>query len=358
MTLAVPNPSTAAAGAKQTATTWNTDVRDAVLYLLQLQGGLGRRNFLKNSDFALWQRGTSFAIAASTKTYTADRWVAYRTATGSTVSRQAGPPGQAYALRYQRNSGDTSTAAMRLIQALPTENSLGMAGKSCSVRVGLAAGANFSAAGSTVNVIVTYGTGTDQSPEAAWTGSTDALTASQVITTTATEYTFDNIVIPTNATQVKVEVNWTPVGTAGANDWVQPHGLQISVGSMAGFEQIPPEQNKAECHPFYQQIGPYGATAQYVTAGMCTSTTGAILVLNYPTKRTSPTITFSAINDFAVMSSSGSSVNSTNIYTSVTSPDAARLVAITASGLSAGNATLLTTAQDPTNAAIYIDAEL
>lgn len=266
MVLPVPNPSTAAAGSKQSATVWNSDVRDAILYLLALQGGLGRRNYLKNALMDLWQRGTSFTVAASTKTYVADRWTVYRTATGSTASQVAGPPGQAYGLKYQRNAGDTSTAPMRVIQALPTANSLGLAGKSCSLRVALAAGAQFSPAGSSVSVLVTYGTGTDQSPEAAWTGSTDALSATQVVTTTATEYVFDNIAIPTAATQVKVEIAWTPVGTAGANDYLQINAGQLSVGSMAGFEQIPPEQNLTECQTFYRPIGNNEVSVVYNSA--------------------------------------------------------------------------------------------
>ena len=43
---------------------------------------------------------------------------------------------------------------------------------------------------------VTYRTGTDQSPEASWTGTTDALSTTQAITTTATDYTFQDIYDP------------------------------------------------------------------------------------------------------------------------------------------------------------------
>ena len=287
MTLAVPNPSTAAAGAKQTATTWNKDVRDAVNYLLALQGGLGRRNFLKNPRMDLWQRGTSFAIPASTKTYTADRWVAYRAATGSTVSRQTGPTGQSYGLRYQRDPGNTSTATMRILQALPTANSLPMAGQVVSLRINLAAGANFSPAGGTVSLIVTTGTGTDQDPVTTWTGTADALSITQAVTTGSTDYVFDNVIIPANTNQVKVEASWVPVGTAGANDWCQLNGVQVSAGSMAGFEQIPPEQNLAECQAFYRIVDDGELAVYYNSAssvmGWCRFD---------PTMRTTPTVTY------------------------------------------------------------------
>ncbi len=356
MTLAVPNPSTAAAGAKQTATTWNKDVRDAVNYLLALQGGLGRRNFLKNPRMDLWQRGTSFAIPASTKTYTADRWVAYRAATGSTVSRQTGPTGQSYGLRYQRDPGNTSTATMRIIQALPTANSLPMAGQAVSLRINLAAGANFSPAGGTVSLIVTTGTGTDQDPVTTWTGTALALNITQAVTTGSTDYVFDNVIIPANTNQVKVEASWIPVGTAGGNDWCQINGVQVSAGSMAGFEQIPPEQNLAECLPFYQQLGPYGATRTMGPIGQGTSGNRALFMYPLPVRmRTTPTITFSAANDFSV---NGSLTTTAMASDASTSDSIAAILATTASGITATSAYYINNTADTTNAAIYFNAEL
>lgn len=363
MTLAVPNPSTAAAGAKQTATTWNKDVRDAVNYLLALQGGVGRRNVLTNSHMSVWQRGTSFAIASSTKTYTADRWVAYRTATGSTVSRQAGPTGQSYGLRYQRDSGNTSLSPMQIIQAATTENSLKLAGQAVSVRLNLQAGANFSAAGSLVTVLLTYGTGTNQSPEATWTGTLDALNVTQAITTTATDYTFDNIVIPTTATQVKLSVSYTPVGTAGANDWVQLNGAQVTVGSAAGFERLPVEATLAECSSFYQAIGPYAGAYAVFANGSNQSAVASDFVIPLPVPmRVAPTVTFSATNHFTVAQGGVVHRTSTNMQ-NITGVDGAHTtralsVRATTAGVTTGYACKLTNEADTTNAAIYAESEL
>lgn len=358
MVLPVPNPSTAAAGAKQLASVWNSDVRDSVLYLLGLQGGVGRRNLLTNSHMDVWQRGTSFTVASSTKTYTADRWAVYRAATGSTASQQAGPTGQSYGLRYQRDSGDTSTAAMRMIQASTTANSLKLAGQSVSVRINLQAGASFSAAGSLVTVALTYGTGTDQSPEATWTGTTDALSATQAITTTATDYTFDGIVIPSSATQVKLTVSYTPVGTASANDWVQLNGAQVTVGSAVGFERLPVQTTLAECFDYYEQLGPYDSANTYIAPGQCTSTSAAVIIINYQSKRTgSPTVTFSTASGFALLRANGSGVAGTGMATTATARSLARIVCSGASGLVAGDATVLWTNVGTTNA-IYIDSEL
>lgn len=363
MVLPVPNPSTAAAGAKQLASVWNSDVRDSVLYLLGLQGGVGRRNLLTNSHMDVWQRGTSFTVASSTKTYTADRWAVYRAATGSTASQQSGPTGQSYGLRYQRDSGDTSTAAMRMIQASTTANSLKLAGQSVSVRINLQAGASFSAAGSLVTVALTYGTGTDQSPEATWTGTTDALSATQAITTTATDYTFDGIVIPSSATQVKLEISWTPVGTASANDWVQLNGAQVTVGSAVGFERLPVQTTLAECLGYYQAIGPYAGANAVFANGSNQSAVVSDFVIPLPVPmRVAPTVTFSATNDFTVIQGGVVHRTSTNMQ-NIAGVDGAHTtralsVRATTAGVTTGYACKLTNEADTTNAAIYADSEL
>ena len=49
----------------------------------------GAKNRVLNSNFSVWQRGTSFSIALNTITYTSDRWSFYRNATGATITRQA-----------------------------------------------------------------------------------------------------------------------------------------------------------------------------------------------------------------------------------------------------------------------------
>lgn len=264
--LPTPDPITVAAGSKILASDWNADVRDAILYLLGLQGGVGRRNILTNSHMDIWQRGTSFAIAASTKTYTADRWAAYRTATGSTVSRQAGPTGQSYGLRYQRDPGNTSTADMSIMQAATTADSMKLAGRLASLKLNLAAGANFSAASALVTVRLVTGTGTDQSPEATWTGTADALNTTQAITTTPTDYTFDSITIPANATQIKLVVSYTPVGTAGANDWMQLAAGQVSAGSASGYERLPVTATLAECRNYFRIVDDGEVSVAYNSA--------------------------------------------------------------------------------------------
>ena len=254
MTLAVPNPVTVTAGSSILASDWNRDVRDAVNYLLSLQGGVGRRNRLLNSHMDIWQRGTSFTVASTTYTYTADRWAAYRADTGLVVSRQASSnTGQSYGLRAQRTAATSSVVECSLVQPAASDEAIKLAGQTCSLRLNLFCGANFSPTSDTVTVRVEYGTGTDENPVSGFTGTTDALTTTQAVTTTATDYTFDGIEIPASATQVAVWVQWTPVGTAGTNDWVQLNAAQLTAGSAAGFERLSQAQTLTDCQRYYYE---------------------------------------------------------------------------------------------------------
>lgn len=61
------------------------------------------KNKILNSDFSIWQRGTSISVPNSTNTYGPDRFVAYCTysAGSSTVSQQTFTPGTAPVSGYE-----------------------------------------------------------------------------------------------------------------------------------------------------------------------------------------------------------------------------------------------------------------
>lgn len=270
--VSVPSPSTAAAGAKILAATWNTDVRDAVQYFLDNIGGYGdSRNVIVNPYGSIWQGPTSLAITSSaTPQYHADQWCTRRSgATGCTVSRRTGPTGQPYSIRIQRDSGNSSTTAIETMQPLETLASIPLAGLSCQLRLRMKSGGNFSASGSLVTVEVTYGTGTDQAPPASgWTGTGSALSTTQALTTTMTDFTFNSIAIPSNASQVQVLVKYTPVGTASTNDWFEIAGCQLTSGQAPGWERRAHAQELIMCQRFYQ-VGQNYFGGYVVTGGGC-----------------------------------------------------------------------------------------
>ena len=194
-------------------------------------------NPIINSAMQVWQRGTSFAIASSTATYTADRWCVQRNATGSTISRQAtgdttNLPFIQYGLRIQRDSGNTSTQLIAASQSFESVNSIPFAGKTITVSFYAKAGANYSSASSVFKMQIYSGTGTDQNVLSGLTGSALVIDGSATLTTTYQRFTFTGTVAAT-ATQLAIYSFYTPVGTAGANDWAEITGVQIDIGSVA-----------------------------------------------------------------------------------------------------------------------------
>ena len=114
------------------------------------------KNGVLNSNFSIWQRGTSIAGSAASYLYTADRWQT-EASTSITVSRQATAdttnlPFIQYCARAQRNSGSTATAGVMLSQSLETVNSIPFAGKTVTLSFYARRGANYSSTSNLLNV--------------------------------------------------------------------------------------------------------------------------------------------------------------------------------------------------------------
>lgn len=229
-----------------------------------LPAGLGFRNVLINGDFKVWQRTTSSAItAASTTSYYADRWACYKSASGGTISRQtAGLEGFQYCARLQRDSGQTAVGSLNIYQSIETVNSIPLAGKTVTISLWARAGANFS--GSSMNVGINTGTGTDQNIYTGYTGNISQLNAYQTITTTWTRYSFSTV-LSASATEVGVFVAFIPTGTAGANDYIEITGVQLEQNYQpTPFEQRPIGVELALCQRYYEKSN-----------GICQVTSGA-----------------------------------------------------------------------------------
>ena len=195
-------------------------------------------NPVLNSAMQVWQRGTSFSIAASAPyTYTADRWCMTSSANqATTISRQAtgdttNLPNIQYAMRFQRNSGQTGVAALYNFSSFESVNSIPFAGKTVTMSFYARAGANYSATSSVLGVGLNTGTGTDQA-FFSMTGATNAILSNATLTTTWQRFTFSGTVAAT-VTQMAPYFIFTPTGTAGANDYYEITGVQIDIGSVA-----------------------------------------------------------------------------------------------------------------------------
>jgi len=192
------------------------------------------KNAVINGGMDIWQRGTS--ITTGNYVYTADRWQTWNN-TVYTVSRQAtgdttNLPNIQYNLRFQRNSGSTSTTPTYLAQTLETSNSIPYAGKAITFSFYARKGANYSGASSTIPFQVRQGTGTDQNVIAGMTGVSDVINSSATLTTTWQRFTY-TATVSSSATQLGFFFIMTGVGTAGANDYFDITGVQLELGSTA-----------------------------------------------------------------------------------------------------------------------------
>ena len=202
---------------------------------LRYTAGTVQSNPVLNSAFQIWQRGTSFTGASPY--YCADRWTGARggAVAGATWSRQVtgdttNLPNIQYCIRISRTAGNTSTAILQTTQSFETINSIPFAGKTVTLSYYARKGANYS--GGTLAASILTGTGTDENALFGYTGSAVPVSTGSTLTTTWQRFTISGT-IATTATEMAVDFQWTPTGTAGAADYVDITGVQIDIGSVA-----------------------------------------------------------------------------------------------------------------------------
>ena len=193
-----------------------------------------------NSAFDVWQRGTSGADYPTGSGYVADRWQGIRggAVAGMTMSRQAAQntalPNVQYAMRMQRNSGNTSTQDIRIFYSAETADSIPFAGQVITFSYYVRKGANYS--GGDVTGTIYSGTGTDQNLGiSGFTGTTGVIAVTRTSATLTTDWTRvqGTATVAATATQLGLLLAYTPTGTAGANDWIEITGIQLEVGAIA-----------------------------------------------------------------------------------------------------------------------------
>lgn len=262
----------------------------------------GMRNALINGDFKVWQRGTTTTGYA----YSADRWLAYQSASVNTISRQSTSlNGFGYCARIQRNSGATSTGVSYLVQAVESINGYQFQGKTATLSYYARAGANFSATSSVMFANIEISTGTDQNYIAAWAGGT-TVAGPKVLTTSWQLFTVTGS-IPANTNQVAASFYYTPTGTAGANDYFEITGVQLEVGSQpTPFEQRPVGTEVALCQRYYYSSGYVWGGNISGFIGNSSNQFGENFNFAYPvTMRVTPTLTntFTSNDNASLLSS-------------------------------------------------------
>lgn len=241
------------------------------------------RNQLINGGMEIWQRGTSGLPSATGAAvgYMADRWQTYRTgyATGCTGSQQTGPTGSRYALRVQRDSGNTSTVAIQTYQTLETAQTLNMAGDQITFSAWVRKGADFTGS---ITMRILYGTGTDQRVTTPFTGNTTLVSQTKTLTTGWVQYSVTGT-LPSTATELAVGFQYVPTAaTAGANDYFEFSLAQLEIGAVPTPFQSNGGSVAAElaaCQRYYQRLGQVNGNALAIGAGSGTTTTNFVVPL-------------------------------------------------------------------------------
>jgi hypothetical protein len=263
---------------------------------LRYQSGYNGNGII-NGGMDIWQRGTSIANTA-TYAYAQDR---YRmgASTAQTTTRQAvndttNLPTIQYCARVQRNSGSTSTTDLAIAYSAESADSYRFAGQTVTLSFYARAGANYSAASSAFRAVVQTGTGTDQNILSGYTGSATIINGVATLTTTWQRFTFTATVAAT-ATEIGHSLYYTPVGTAGANDYAEVTGVQLELGSVATtFKRSNGaggtiQGELAACQRYYYNFA--NGTDKPIGVGFYNTATNAQCVFKLPvTMRTNPTL--------------------------------------------------------------------
>ena len=266
--------------------------------------GTGRKNYIINGNFDIWQRGTSFTATG----YTADRWYAIASGTGTTtISQQSFTLGQTdvpnepkYYLRIAKSSGATSG------DYLSSKN------ESVRTFAGQASVISFYAkasAATTLTPTIRQNFGTGGSPS-----SVNDVVKSDISVTTSWQkftitHTFDSISGKTLGTNNNdhIELFFNIQNAAGDSiDFAQ---FQWEKGSVAtDFEVRPIGEELNLCARYYQKLISPRVNFNFDNAGLAINT--SLLSVNIPivnemridSDGTTGTVTKSgnmAINDFA-----------------------------------------------------------
>lgn len=236
----------------------------------------------RNGSFDIWQRGAgssaSITITGAATVYTADGWyfVSGANQTCNASAQAALVNGSLLSGQFQRNSGSTGVTALTLGFPLDTDEVDALCGHMVALSFVAKTGANWSP---TVGLVVNVFTGTaaptkqvnGYSGQAAPISTTVAMAASATTTVQLT----GSAAVGAAITQAEVQLSWTPVGTAGAADWVQLDDVQLETNlAPTQYDRIPFDVCLARSMRHYQKTFNYT-----VAPAQAAGTVGAIAAL-------------------------------------------------------------------------------
>ena len=257
------------------------------------------KNKVINGGMDIWQRGTSVAISGAAVGYVTDRWQVQSAAASvsTTTTRQVTSdttnlPSIQYCARVQRNSGVTANGFISFQQSLETIETIPFVGKTVTLSFYARAGANYSAASSSLGFQLRTGTGTDQNVTS-FTGTANPIDTSATLTTTWQRFTA-SVTLGTSVTQLGLNFYALTTGTAGAADYFEITGVQVEVGSVATpFSRAAGtiQGELAACQRYFRIV------SSAVGIGI-NSTTQIQSSISHPGMRTTPSVALTAVATF------------------------------------------------------------
>jgi hypothetical protein len=215
-----------------------------------------QQNKLINGNFDIWQIGTSFANTGGLQYY-ADQWSGYASTLNQacTISKQdgSGVNGSVSCLRFQRNLGQTGTNGMLVAQSLEAIDSKKLLGKKLTLSFWARIGSD--ASSSSLAALIVSGTGTDQNVASGFTGAANEATLTANLTTTWQKFTVTTTsTIASTKTQLGIQLSYTPLGVAGANDYFEITQVQVNVGDLSlPFQPRCFADELAMCQRYYEK---------------------------------------------------------------------------------------------------------
>ncbi len=207
------------------------------------------RNRLTNGGFPIWQKGNSFSLTVAGNSAIADGWAAKVSGAPNVTVSKANYTGFSstvsprFLMKVQRTAGNTDTNPIIVCQTIPIQDCGELAGNYITITILMLAGANFSANASNANVSLFSGTQVSNVGflGGGFTGTVTELNSTFAISTSLTRYSFTTSApIQAGTTQLALQISYTPVGTAGADDSFYIGDAQLEKGiSGTPFERLP-----------------------------------------------------------------------------------------------------------------------
>jgi hypothetical protein len=301
---------------------------------LRYQGNYAAgKNAMLNSDFSVWQRGTSINLTNGLTVFTADRWqcVVNFTAGTASVSRQAFTPGGAPVAGYEGQYFfrlNTGTTATTIILNTKLENVQTYAGQTVTFSF-------WGRSSSNVSLVDTFrqnfGSGGSTSVDSTST-SYNLTTSWQRFTRTLTLASIAGKTIGAGSNlQIYLEQGSGALGGLNIDLW----GMQLESGSVATAFQTAtgnPALELAACQRYLYRFGNNVANEMVGTGGVIDPNTCFVIVAFPIELRATPTFSLSTASDFNIQDGTVSGTASTisaNILGTKTASFSAVLVGLT-----------------------------